>query len=109
MAASPAAFARLADPEVLKSPVVPVGKAGWHAARRREVPPIVVLHRLPADTPELRPAEPPRPPVRRDRPWLAPPTGPHPQAVKLPAIRQHNSQIHGFIKFPLLCHNEEGC
>ena len=40
-------FARWADPEGLKLLVVLVDNAGWHTAKRLEVPPNVVLRRLP--------------------------------------------------------------
>lgn len=58
MAAALAAFARWADPEGRMLLVVLVDNAGWHVARRLEVPPNVVLHRLPPCTPELQPVEP---------------------------------------------------
>ena len=58
MAAALAEFARRADPEARKLLVVLVDNAGWHLARRLAVPPNVVLHRLPACTPELQPVEP---------------------------------------------------
>jgi hypothetical protein len=57
-------FARWADPGGTKLLVVLVDNAGWHIARRLAVPPNVVLHRLPAGTPELQPAEPLWPLVR---------------------------------------------
>jgi hypothetical protein len=59
-----AEFARWADPEGRKLLVVLVDNAGWHTAKRLEVPPNVVLRRLPACTPELQPAEPLWPLVR---------------------------------------------
>jgi hypothetical protein len=52
-----AAFAAHADPAGEKVLVLLVDNAGWHVARRLEVPPNVVLHFLPACTPELQPAE----------------------------------------------------
>jgi hypothetical protein len=64
MAAALAEFARWADPGGRKLLVVLVDNAGWHVARRLEVPPNVLLHRLPACTPELQPAEPLWPLVR---------------------------------------------
>jgi hypothetical protein len=57
-------FARWADPEGRKLLVVLVDNAGWHTAKRLEVPPNVVLRRLPPCTPELQPAEPLWPLVR---------------------------------------------
>ena len=57
-------FARWADPEDRKLLVVLVDNAGWHVAKRLEVPANVVLRRLPACTPELQPAEPLWPLVR---------------------------------------------
>lgn len=59
-----AEFARVADPEGVKLLVVLVDNAGWHVAKRLEVPPNVVLRRLPPSTPELQPAEPLWPLVR---------------------------------------------
>jgi DDE superfamily endonuclease len=53
-----AEFARWADPEGKKLLVLLVDHAGRHVAKRLEVPPDVVLRRLPACTPELQPAEP---------------------------------------------------
>ncbi|CAN5900317.1 hypothetical protein BH23PLA1_BH23PLA1_34920 [soil metagenome] len=64
MAAALAAFARWADPEGRKLLVVLVDNAGWHIAKRLEIPPNVVLHRLPPKTPELQPVEPLWPLVR---------------------------------------------
>jgi hypothetical protein len=58
MAAALAEFARWADPEGRKLLVLLVDNAGWHVARRLEVPPNVALHRLPPWTPELQPVEP---------------------------------------------------
>jgi hypothetical protein len=58
MAAALAAFARWADPEGRKLLVVLVDNAGWHIAKRLEVPANVVLHRLPPKAPELQPVEP---------------------------------------------------
>jgi hypothetical protein len=46
-------FARWADPQGSKLLVVLVDNVGWHLAKRLEVPPNVVLHRLPQCTPEL--------------------------------------------------------
>jgi transposase len=57
-------FARWADPAGEKRLVVLVDNAGWHVAKRLEVPPNVALHRLPPATPELQPAEPLWPLVR---------------------------------------------
>jgi hypothetical protein len=57
-------FARWADPQGEKLLVVLVDNAGWHIAKRLAVPPNVVLHPLPACTPELQPAEPLWPLVR---------------------------------------------
>jgi hypothetical protein len=57
-------FARWADPHGERLLVVLVDNAGWHTARRLEVPANVVLHRLPPSTPELQPAEPLWPLVR---------------------------------------------
>ena len=59
-----AEFARWADPAGAKLLVVLVDNAGWHVAKRLEMPPNVVLHRLPPCTPELQPAEPLWPLVR---------------------------------------------
>ena len=59
-----AAFAAHADPDRKKVLVVLVDNAGWHTAKRLEVPANVVLHRLPSCTPELQPAEPLWPLVR---------------------------------------------
>jgi hypothetical protein len=59
-----AEFARWADPGGAKLLVVLVDNAGWHLARRLEVPANVVLHPLPWCTPELQPAEPLWPLVR---------------------------------------------
>jgi hypothetical protein len=59
-----AEFAHWADPGDTKLLVVLVDNAGWHLARRLEVPPNVVLHPLPSCTPELQPAEPLWPLVR---------------------------------------------
>ena len=52
-----AAFAAHADPAGEKVLVVLVDNAGWHTARRLDVPANVVLHFLPACTPQLQPAE----------------------------------------------------
>jgi DDE superfamily endonuclease len=57
-------FARWADPAGEKLLVLLVDNAGWHVARRLDVPVNVVLHRLPPCTPELQPVEPLWPPVR---------------------------------------------
>ena len=57
-------FARWADPSGEKLLVVLVDNAGWHVAKRLAIPANVVLHRLPACTPELQPAEPLWPLVR---------------------------------------------
>jgi hypothetical protein len=59
-----AAFAAQADPEGTKVLVVLVDNAGWHTAKRLAAPANVVLHFLPACTPELQPAEPLWPLVR---------------------------------------------
>src|SRR5262249_56635131 len=59
-----AAFAAEVDPDGRKVLVVLVDNAGWHVARRLVVPPNVVLHFLPACTPELQPAQPLWPLVR---------------------------------------------
>jgi hypothetical protein len=64
MAVALAEFARWADPAGEKQLVLLVDNAGWHVARRLEVPPNVVLHRLPPCTPELQPVEPLWPLVR---------------------------------------------
>ncbi|VTR92427.1 Uncharacterized protein OS=Anabaena variabilis (strain ATCC 29413 / PCC 7937) GN=Ava_2181 PE=4 SV=1: DDE_3 [Gemmata massiliana] len=58
------AFAPHADPDGQKVLVVVVDNAGWHVARRLNVPPNVVLHFLPPCTPELQPVEPFWPIVR---------------------------------------------
>ncbi len=58
MAAALADFARWADPEGRKLLVVLVDNAGWHLAKRLEVPANVFLHRLPPKNPELQPVEP---------------------------------------------------
>jgi hypothetical protein len=57
-------FARWADPAGEKLLVVLIDNAGWHIARRLEVPANVLLHRLPPCTPQLQPAEPLWPLVR---------------------------------------------
>src|SRR5262249_22188350 len=59
-----AAFAAHAGPEGRKVLVVLVDNAGWHVAKRLAVPANVVLHFLPACTPELQPAEPLWPLIR---------------------------------------------
>lgn len=59
-----AACAAHADPEGREVLVPLVDNAGWHTARRLAVPANVVLHFLPACTPELQPAEPLWPLVR---------------------------------------------
>ncbi len=64
MAAALAEFARWADPAGAKLLVLLVDNAGWHVAKRLEVPPNMVLHRLPPCTPELQPVEPLWPLVR---------------------------------------------
>ena len=64
MALALAGFARWADPEGRELMMVLVGNAGRHVAKRPAIPPDVVLRRLPACAPELRPAEPLWPPVR---------------------------------------------
>jgi hypothetical protein len=58
------AFAAHADPDRKKVLVVLVDNAGWHVARRLDVPANVVLHFLPPCTPELQPVEPFWPLVR---------------------------------------------
>jgi len=58
MAQALAAFAAFADPDGTKVLVLVVDRAGWHTAGRLAVPPHVVLHFLPACTPELQPVEP---------------------------------------------------
>jgi hypothetical protein len=50
-------FAGWADPEDRKVLVVIVDGSGGHTAKRLRVPPNVLLHRQPACTPELQPAE----------------------------------------------------
>ena len=57
-------FARWADPQGDKLLLVLVDNAGWHVAKRLEVPPNVLLRRLPPRTPELQPVEPLWPLVR---------------------------------------------
>ena len=64
MDAALAEFARWADPPGEKLLVLLVDDAGWHVAKRLEVPANVVLHRLPPCTPELQPVEPLWPLVR---------------------------------------------
>jgi hypothetical protein len=64
MADALTAFAAHADPDGAKLLVVLVDNAGWHVAKRLAVPPNVVLHFLPACTPELQPVEPFWPLVR---------------------------------------------
>ena len=59
-----AAFAAHADLGGRKVLVVLVDNAGWHVAKRLAVPANVVLHFLPACTPELQPAEPLWPLIR---------------------------------------------
>jgi transposase len=50
-------FAAWADPDERKRLVLLLDNAGWHVAKRLEVPANVLLHRLPPCTPELQPAE----------------------------------------------------
>jgi transposase len=50
-------FAAWADPEGKKVLVVLLDNAGWHVAKRLQVPANVRLHHLPPCTPELQPAE----------------------------------------------------
>jgi transposase len=50
-------FASWADPEGSKLLVLLLDNAGWHVAKKLAVPANVVLHPLPACTPELQPAE----------------------------------------------------
>lgn len=64
MALALAEFARWADPQGRKLLVVLVDNAGWHTAKRLEIPGNVALHRLPPCTPELQPAEPLWPLIR---------------------------------------------
>jgi hypothetical protein len=59
-----AALAAHADPGGRKVLVLLVDNAGWHVAKRLAVPANVVLHFLPACTPELQPAEPLWPLIR---------------------------------------------
>ena len=53
-----AAFAAHADPAAAKLLVLIVDNAGWHTAKRLDVPGNVRLHFLPPCTPELQPVEP---------------------------------------------------
>ena len=53
-----AELAKRADPEGRKLLVLLVDNAGWHVAKRLQVPPNVALYRLPVCTPELQPVEP---------------------------------------------------
>ena len=64
MAAALTEFARWADPAGEKLLVVLVDNTGWHEARRPQVPPNMLMHRLPRCTPELQPIEPLWPLVR---------------------------------------------
>jgi hypothetical protein len=64
MSAALAEFARWADPEGRRILVLLIDNAGWHVAKDLVVPAGMVLHRLPAHTPELQPAEPLWPLVR---------------------------------------------
>ena len=50
-------FAGWADPDGRKVLVVVLDGSGGHTAKGLKVPPNVVLHRQPACTPELQPAE----------------------------------------------------
>jgi transposase len=59
-----AGFASWAEPDGRKLMVLLVDNAGWHVAKRLEVPSNVLLHHLPPCTPELQPAERPWPLVR---------------------------------------------
>ena len=52
-----AEWARWADPEGRKRLVLVADNAGWHSSGRLVVPPNVELFPLPANTPELQPAE----------------------------------------------------
>ncbi len=58
MADALAVFAAHADPGGRKVLVLVVDNAGWHTAKRLEVPANVRLHFLPPCTPELQPVEP---------------------------------------------------
>jgi hypothetical protein len=51
-------FSRWADPEGKKLLVLLVDNARWHVAKALKVPANVLLHHLPACTPELQPVEP---------------------------------------------------
>ncbi len=64
MSASLSDFARWADPEGAKVLVLVLDRAGWHVAKKLNVPPNVVLFHLPPSTPELQPVEPLWPLVR---------------------------------------------
>lgn len=52
-----AKFAAHADPKNKKIIVLVVDNAGWHTAKSLQVPPNVIVHRLPPCTPELQPIE----------------------------------------------------
>lgn len=64
MSVSLSDFARWADPTGAKVLVLVLDRAGWHVAKKLNVPPNVVLFHLPASTPELQPVEPLWPLVR---------------------------------------------
>lgn len=51
-------FVAAVDPTAAKILMLVVDNAGWHLAKGLEIPANVVLHRLPAYTPELQPTEP---------------------------------------------------
>jgi len=69
MGLAAAEFARRADPAGEKLLMVLVDNAGWHLARRLEVPRYGVLRRLPARPPERQPAGPLWPLVREAVAW----------------------------------------
>jgi hypothetical protein len=58
MAEALTAFAAHADPEGRKVLVLVVDNAGWHTAKRLDVPANIRLHFLPPCTPQLQPVEP---------------------------------------------------
>lgn len=85
MSASLSDFARWADPTGVKVLVLVLDRAGWHVAKKLNVPPNVVLFHLPASTPELQPVEPLWPLVRES---LANKTFADLSALQEPLIRR---------------------
>jgi hypothetical protein len=85
MSTSLADFARWADPSGAKVLVLVLDRAGWHVAKKLNVPPDVVLFHLPPSTPELQPVEPLWPLVRE---CLANQTFATPSALQEPLARR---------------------